>query len=228
VQLDVIADRHDALELLVAAHTTNDALRAAMKKLQDLPRLLARLRMSQARPQLLAFKQLHDSINQLLGLRDIVAALAPAAAAAAAAAGGSAGAAAATAQPKRQPPQRQPGSDWLFGSMNEDNAFDDDRAGFIGGAGLAAATAFFAGSEGPAEGGLLYSAAAPPRTAWGRHEHHAAVGSASGQQPAAGHEGPWDRLRITRKLLQCIGTHLSPCEGLLCACGSVSCCATPS
>lgn len=32
VQLDVIADRHDTLDLLVAAPTTNDALRAAMKK----------------------------------------------------------------------------------------------------------------------------------------------------------------------------------------------------
>jgi DNA mismatch repair ATPase MutS len=32
VQLDVIADRHNTLELLVAAPTTNDALRAAMKK----------------------------------------------------------------------------------------------------------------------------------------------------------------------------------------------------
>jgi hypothetical protein len=32
VQLDVIADRHDTLELLVAAPTTNDSLRAGMRK----------------------------------------------------------------------------------------------------------------------------------------------------------------------------------------------------
>lgn len=34
VQLDVISDRHDTLDLLVAAPTTNDALRAAMKKVR--------------------------------------------------------------------------------------------------------------------------------------------------------------------------------------------------
>ena len=32
VQLDVLTDRHDTLELLVQAHTTNEALRAGMKK----------------------------------------------------------------------------------------------------------------------------------------------------------------------------------------------------
>lgn len=32
VQLDVVSGRHDTLELLVAAPTTNDALRASMKK----------------------------------------------------------------------------------------------------------------------------------------------------------------------------------------------------
>lgn len=32
MQLDAIADRHDTLELLVDAHTTNDALRAGMRK----------------------------------------------------------------------------------------------------------------------------------------------------------------------------------------------------
>lgn len=32
MQLDVITDRHDTLDLLVAAPTTNDALRVAMKK----------------------------------------------------------------------------------------------------------------------------------------------------------------------------------------------------
>lgn len=35
VQLDVIADRHDTLELLVAAHTTNDALRTGMRKVRQ-------------------------------------------------------------------------------------------------------------------------------------------------------------------------------------------------
>jgi hypothetical protein len=32
VQLDVVSNRHDAIELLLAAPTTNDALRAVMKK----------------------------------------------------------------------------------------------------------------------------------------------------------------------------------------------------
>jgi hypothetical protein len=36
VQLDVISDRHDTLELLVDAHTTNDALRAGMRKVRVL------------------------------------------------------------------------------------------------------------------------------------------------------------------------------------------------
>jgi hypothetical protein len=53
-------------------------------QLQDLPRLLARLRLSQARPQLATFKQLHESIKQLMALQAAVAALAPQAAAAAA------------------------------------------------------------------------------------------------------------------------------------------------
>jgi len=35
VQLDVIADRHDTLELLVAAPNTNDALRASLKKVSS-------------------------------------------------------------------------------------------------------------------------------------------------------------------------------------------------
>ena len=65
-----------------------------LPQLQDLPMLLARLRLSQARPQLSTFKQLHDSIKQLLDLQAAIAALAPAAAAAAAAEAGSAGAAA--------------------------------------------------------------------------------------------------------------------------------------
>lgn len=52
-------------------------------QLQDLPWLLARLRLSQARPQLAAFKQLHESIKQLVALSAAVAALAPRAAAAA-------------------------------------------------------------------------------------------------------------------------------------------------
>lgn len=38
---------------------------------------MARLRLSQARPQLQAFKQLHDSIKQLMALKAAVAALAP-------------------------------------------------------------------------------------------------------------------------------------------------------
>jgi hypothetical protein len=50
----------------------------------DLPRLLAQLRLSQSRPRLTAFKQLANSINQLLQLQQMVAALAPAAAAQAA------------------------------------------------------------------------------------------------------------------------------------------------
>jgi hypothetical protein len=54
----------------------------------DLPRLLAQLRLSQSRPRLTAFKQLANSINQLLQLQQMVAALAPAAAAQAAAGGG--------------------------------------------------------------------------------------------------------------------------------------------
>lgn len=36
VQLDVISSRHDTIELLVAAPTTNDALRAAMKKVRQI------------------------------------------------------------------------------------------------------------------------------------------------------------------------------------------------
>ena len=55
-------------------------------QLQDLPRLVARLRLSQARPQLPAFKQLHDSIKHVMVLKAAVAALAPRAEAAAAAA----------------------------------------------------------------------------------------------------------------------------------------------
>lgn len=35
VQLDVISGRHDTLDLLVAAPTTNDALRTAMKKVRE-------------------------------------------------------------------------------------------------------------------------------------------------------------------------------------------------
>jgi hypothetical protein len=54
-------------------------------QLQDLPCLLARLRLSQARPQQATFKQLHESIKQLMALQAAVAALAPQAAAAAAA-----------------------------------------------------------------------------------------------------------------------------------------------
>jgi len=70
-------------------------------QLQDLPRLLARLRLSQARPQLATFKQLHDSINQLMAMQATIAALAPRAAAAAeaSAAGATSGAAAAAAAP---------------------------------------------------------------------------------------------------------------------------------
>lgn len=52
-------------------------------QLQDLPRLLARLRLSQAQPQLAIFKQLHESIKQLMALSAAVAAAAPRAAAAA-------------------------------------------------------------------------------------------------------------------------------------------------
>ena len=36
VQLEVISSRHDTIELLIAAPTTNDALRAAMKKVSGL------------------------------------------------------------------------------------------------------------------------------------------------------------------------------------------------
>jgi DNA mismatch repair ATPase MutS len=36
VQLGVISSRHDTIELLVAAPTTNDALRAAMKKVRQI------------------------------------------------------------------------------------------------------------------------------------------------------------------------------------------------
>jgi hypothetical protein len=36
VQLDVISSRHDTIELLVAAPTTNDALRAVMAKVSKL------------------------------------------------------------------------------------------------------------------------------------------------------------------------------------------------
>jgi hypothetical protein len=50
-------------------------------QLHDVPTVLARLRLCQARPQAITFKQLSDSISQLLLLRQMVEALAPAAAA---------------------------------------------------------------------------------------------------------------------------------------------------
>ena len=53
----------------------------------DVPRLLVQLRLSQSRPRLAAFKQLANSIDQLLQLQLMVATLAPAAAAHAAAGG---------------------------------------------------------------------------------------------------------------------------------------------
>ncbi|KAF6252313.1 muts domain V-domain-containing protein [Scenedesmus sp. NREL 46B-D3] len=87
VQPSVLADRHDTIQLLVEAPSTNDALRAAMKQVLDVPRLLAQMRLSQSRPRLAAFKQLANSINQLLQLQLMVATLAPAAAAHAAAGG---------------------------------------------------------------------------------------------------------------------------------------------
>lgn len=54
------------------------------QQVQDLPKLLARLRLMQARPQLQTFKQLSDSINQLVQLKQMILTLAPEAAAAAA------------------------------------------------------------------------------------------------------------------------------------------------
>lgn len=66
-----------------------------MSQVLDVPRLLAQLRLSQSRPRLTAFKQLANSINQLMQLQQMVAALAPAAAAEAAAIGDAEGTAAA-------------------------------------------------------------------------------------------------------------------------------------
>lgn len=75
--------------------------------MQDLPRLLARLRLMQARPQLQTFKQLSDSINQLWQLRQMVAQLAPAAAVAAETAGTSDGGLGGHKQSAAQRPGRQ-------------------------------------------------------------------------------------------------------------------------
>lgn len=69
-------------------------------QIHDLPRLLAQLRLSQARPRLQAFKQLAGSIQQLIQLQQTIAALAPAAAAEAAAGPG-------TEAAEKQQQQRQ-------------------------------------------------------------------------------------------------------------------------
>jgi hypothetical protein len=139
-------------------------------QLHDLPRLLARLRLSQARPQLQTFKQLHDSITQLLGIHDIIAALAPAAAAS-----GSDGT---DAEPAGH--DGSGGADALFGG--------------------AAGSAFF--SEGSEAGGGADSGVEQP----------AFAGRGSTQAFGAVDAGPWDTLRITRKILHCLGPHLLPCE----------------
>ncbi|WIA22147.1 hypothetical protein OEZ85_004483 [Tetradesmus obliquus] len=138
VQLEVLADRHDTIELLLEAPSTNDALRAVMKQVLDVPRLLAQLRLSQSRPRLTAFKQLANSINQLMQLQQMVAALAPAAAAQAAAIGDAEGTAAAGGYMPQRPRGAGNGrasADGLEPWLQLDPEDDDAAAaGFGGGA----------------------------------------------------------------------------------------------
>ncbi|KIY99038.1 DNA mismatch repair protein MSH5 [Monoraphidium neglectum] len=89
--LAVLSDRHDSLEALMTAPDLAGSMRATLKKVQDAPRLLARLQAQQGRPEPAAFRQLHASIGQLLALRRLAATLAPRAAAEVAAAAAAAG-----------------------------------------------------------------------------------------------------------------------------------------
>ncbi|KAJ9506710.1 hypothetical protein QJQ45_030466 [Haematococcus lacustris] len=75
VNLDVITDRQDAVELMVAEPHTSTRLRSLLKKVADVPKLLRQLQQGGVRPDARAFAQLRDSLAQLLSLRQAVAEL---------------------------------------------------------------------------------------------------------------------------------------------------------
>ncbi|KAJ9533811.1 hypothetical protein QJQ45_026904, partial [Haematococcus lacustris] len=75
VNLDVITDRQDAVELMVAEPHTATRLRSLLKKVADVPKLLRQLQQGGVRPDARAFAQLRDSLAQLLSLRQAVAEL---------------------------------------------------------------------------------------------------------------------------------------------------------
>lgn len=70
------------MKLAAQAHTEHGlcTVSSHYQQVQDLPKLLTRLRLLQAQPQIQTFKQVSDSINQLMQLRQLIATLAPAAA----------------------------------------------------------------------------------------------------------------------------------------------------
>ncbi len=77
VNLEVLGDRHDTIQLLMRAPELMKTLRDVMARVRDLPKLLARLQLTQGRPELACFAQLHESLSNLLVLRDVFGSLAP-------------------------------------------------------------------------------------------------------------------------------------------------------